>query len=210
MHLQKLLINKRILWILCLFGISTYLIPPALITQINVKFSFYDFDTAWPDNPDQSAFTQSPNEIKGSFRIQLTRWGNCIGSSSSNTHRLEVVFCDPNEKQTFNWREDGQLIFEETERCIESAAGTIGIHNSTIWTSQILLGACTDNGKTLRFSLVNDTYLQLKVKNTDLGAPICLSPVISPNASRSATHHRPHQNYKTRSLDLSELSMLVT
>ena len=193
MYLQKLLINKRILWILCLCGILTYLIPPALLTQINVNFSFYDFDKAWLDNPDQSAFTQSSNEIKRSFRIQLSRWGNCVGSSSSNTHRLEVVFCDPNEKQTFNWKEDGQLIFEKTERCMEMAGGITEFHNETFGASQLLLGDCTDSERAARFSLVNNSYLQLKVKSTDLGAPICLTPVMSTNSSRSRPHHKAHQ-----------------
>ena len=168
------------MWILGFFGISTYLITPAFI-QARINSSFYEIEKLWPDgNKRDSENSANSSNMNLSYRIQFLKWGNCIGSSSQNNSNLEVTFCDPNEKQTFI-RRGGSLVFKKTGSCVEiENAGTL---DSTF---QLKLGDCT--GEIAKFTLVNETYLQLNMVGVRQDTPVCLSPVIISNTTEAANY----------------------
>ena len=143
--LLKRLKSKTTLVVASLFGIIL------LIKQLQ------DIDRH--QNSTNHSIVISELDNSTSYRIQLDYEGKCIGSSGRS--QLEVVFCDPNQKQTFHFQGDGRVVFDETGKCLV-------IKDKSLLT----LGDCS---RRARFTFVNESYLQLVDEKH--GSPRCISSI---------------------------------
>ena len=165
--LKKNLTIKKIFLVTSCFIISSILVQPPVILQTQITLSTLNFGFVIGE--------EKENPV--SFRIQLFK-GKCLGSVTGSL--VQAVFCDPTISQSFRFTLEGRLMFEHTKQCLQKS-------NTLLSGSGHLLdlGDCSGAPK---FSLLNETYLQLTNHLTSDSAEVmCITPVTRGKASLAAT-----------------------
>ena len=148
MLLPKSLLYRRIFLAVCLLGAF-------LLLELRQKNTILFISQIFEPKP----------HIITSYRLQLAHEGKCIGSSNGSV--LDVVYCDPTQKNTVHFLADGGIVLDRTGKCLVMGKypSKLGILN---------LGDCSNM---IRFKLVNESYLQLIDDNPESPTALCISPI---------------------------------